>query len=262
MCRAAPSYSLPVGDNEYNDLYVDYTVADETPTYLQFSFNTYATPPQTTLATPPAPSLSVSGARSFERPFFDVSSDDVDPLPVHFQCALSAPSASSVRWSACRWARNGDDPDPAVVLPRLGLTGIYRFSTRAVDVFGRADPTPAQYVFSPTPCRASVRGRIPSYSQIVGHGLPIVITCIESGRFEIDLDVPSSWAFDCGGTTTTGLGYRFGRTARLDQTLRLRLRLLRCAPRPASGTRRIPLQLLAIPEGFGATQERKFSAGA
>ena len=259
--RQCWTYSMSVGRNASNSLYVDYTGAYDTSTYLEFDFNTYAAPPQTTMnATdrePPVPWCSGLRAPILRREL-QRRRPAPGPLPVRIVGAIGGLGALG----KCRWAHDGDDPDLQVVLPRLRRMGIYRFRARAVDVFGLEDPTPAQYVFSPTPCRASVRGRTPSYSQIVGHGLPLIVRCIEPGRFEIDLNVPPSWAFNCGGATTS-LGYLLARTTRLDQTLRLRLRTHRCAPRPASGVTRIPLQLIARPlGGFGANQERKFSARA
>jgi hypothetical protein len=161
-----------------------------------------------------------------------------DLLPVTFQCSLSARSAAPAPWGSCH-------------LPRLRLTGIYHLRARAVDVFGRADPAPQQYVFSPTPCRAAVRGRAPRFSSIRRHGLPLTVTCIQPSRFGIELDVPDSWQYPCHGAEETVLGSVGGRTTRTHQTLRVTLHTFRCVPGPASGTTRIPVQLLTIAPSLG-----------
>ena len=146
------------------------------PGGLILDFTTYGEAPHATLATPPDPNDNYSGAQAWERPVFDIEAPS-DLLPVTFQCSLSTLSAAPAPWGSCH-------------LPRLSLTGIYRLRARAVDVFGRADPAPPQYVFSPTPCRAAVRGRVPSFSRFRRHGLPLTVTCVQPSRFETELAVP------------------------------------------------------------------------
>lgn len=175
---------------------------------------------------------------------FDVEAPS-DQLPVTFQCSLSAISATPAPWGSCH-------------LPRLSLTGIYRLRARAVDVLGRADPAPPQYVFSPTPCRAAVSGRVQTFSQIRRHGLSLTITCVQPSRFGIELDVPPSWQYPCHGGEETVLGTVGGRTTHPLQTRRLTLHTFRCVPSPASRTTRIPLLLLTTTNTpYGAGQLRR-----
>ncbi len=245
-CRAYQcwiySHNAPDGENSIG-------IAEETQGYapggLNFLFNTYGEAPQTTLATPPEPNDNYTGAQAWERPAFDIAAPS-DTLPVKFQCSLSAASAAPAPWGSCH-------------LPRLSLTGIYRLRARAVDVFGRADPAPPQYVFSPTPCRAAVRGRVPRFSKIRQHGLPLTVTCIQPSRFGIELYVPQAWQYSCHGAEATVLGSVGGRTTRTQQTRRLTLHTFGCVPSPASHTTRIPLRLLSTPHtSYGAGQLRSF----
>ncbi len=243
------TYSPSVHDAQFNTLYVNEEPPEFVWTDMEIDYTTYTKPPQTRIATPPDVSQRYVGVQVWEHPVFSFSDNSSDPLPVTFRCTLSALSARPGRWRSCR-------------MPRLRLTGVYRLRARAVDVFGRPDPTPAQYVFSPTPCRTSVRGRLPSYSQIRRHGLPLTISCIQPSHFEADLNLPYSWEYSCHGQSTAGLGYLRAHTTRVRQTLHLTLHAFGCAPTPASGITRIPLQLLITPAPYGASQLRKFSARA
>ncbi len=238
------TYSPTVTDGE-NTIDIGEFTDGYAPGGLNVNFTTYGEAPHTTLATPPDPNDNYGGAQAWERPVFDIEAPS-DLLPVTFQCALSATQAAPGRWGSCH-------------LPRLRLTGIYRLGARAVDVFGRADPAPPQYVFSPTPCRAAVRGRMPRFSLIRHHGLPLTVTCIQPSRFGIELDVPDSWQYPCHGAEATELGSVGGHTTRTQQTLRLTLHTFRCVPSPASGTTPIPVQLLTIPStSYGTGQVHSF----
>ena len=239
------TYTASVADGD-NLFYVDYAVPEQGSSYEEMVFDTYAEPPHTTLQVPLEANERYSGAQSFERPVFVIDDPDRNPLPIKPECTLSAPAATPGPWGSCR-------------SPRLRLTGVYRLRVRTVDVFGRTDAVPVQYVFSPTPCRARVRGGIPSYAQIRGHGLALAITCIQPTRFAAGLTVPYAWAFPCHGQESTTLGYVRGRTRRTDQTLQLTLRALRCAPSPAAHTTRIPVKLQTVPQSlYGATQSRGY----
>jgi hypothetical protein len=243
------TYSPTVHDAQFNALYVNEEPPEFVWTDMEIDYTTYTKPPQTRIATPPDVSERYVGSQVWEHPLFSFSDPSSDPLPVTFRCTLSAPSGRPGRWRSCR-------------LPRLRLTGVYRLRARAVDVFGRPDPTPAQYIFSPTPCRVSVHGRLPSYSRIRQHGLPLTIACIQPSHFETDLTVPYSWQYSCHGNTTNSLGFIRGRTTRGRQALHITLHTFPCAPTPASGRSRIPLLLQITPAPYGAGQLRKFSARA
>ncbi len=243
------TYSPSVHDAQFNTLYVNEEPPEFVWTDMEIDYTTYTKPPQTRIAIPPDVSDRYPNPQVWEHPLFSFSDNSSDPLPVTFRCSLSAPSARPGPWRSCR-------------LPRLRLTGVYRLRARAVDVFGRPDPTPAQYVFSPTPCRVSVHGRLPSYSRIRRHGLPLAITCIQPSHFETDLTVPYAWRYSCHGNTTNALGFIRGRTTRGRQTLHVTMHTFPCAPTPAAGITRIPLLLQTTPAPYGAGQLRRFSARA
>jgi hypothetical protein len=185
------------------------------PSYFDFDFTTYDTPPHTRLDTPPDPNDNFSGPQSVERPVFTFLAPD-DLLPVTFQCSLSTLASRPGPWGSCR-------------LPRLKLLGIYHCSARGVDVLGRADLNPPQYTLSPTPCRARVRDRAPTFAGFLHHGLPISVTCIQPEKFESDLDLPLSLVERYHLPAQT-VGYVRSRTTRAQQTLRLTVHALRGSP--------------------------------
>lgn len=59
----------------------------------------------------------------------------------------------------------------------------YRFQARAIDDFGRIDPTPASFEFDPVPC---VLGKVAPVSipRLIAKGLPVTVSCSLAGPEE------------------------------------------------------------------------------
>lgn len=165
------SPTLPDG---YEEIYVDYLAPKGIPSYLQLQFTVDSTPPDTVL-TPP-----LHGSPTRLNLFDSDYGDNVKPVEDFagedkLQCSLSLASKPPGAWGGCG----------ASHLPRLRPHATYRLLARAVDIFGRPDPTPAEYVFSPTPCRVRVVG-IPSARSILKHGVKARVHCVQPTAFGIN----------------------------------------------------------------------------
>jgi|GEM_PF-6352982 len=211
-----------------------------------FSFHTFGEPPQTTLTLPLQPAENMNPPQSMEYPRFNlVGGANLDALPLTDQCMLTTPPSTTGQWGSCS-------------LPRLELLGVYDLRARFVDIFGRADPEPPSYIFSPTPCRARVRGRMPTMADILRRGLRLGVMCVQPSSFEVDLNLPD-WYVSYWQIPSPALGYVVGQSTRALQTMYLTVHMLRGIPRPLSRfltTRgRVPLELLTLPHGsYGMTQ--------
>jgi hypothetical protein len=176
-------YTPSLTQGGFHFIRVDYEVPGGGGSYLEFQFNADATPPDTVMHLPPAPEESLLPSVSAnQHPQFDVSiRDDFLTDNDSFQCTLSLLHAAPGAFHSC---------DPSKPLPRLRLTSTYLYRVRTVDFLGRLDPTPAQYVFSPTPCRPSVIGHVRSLSAIAAHRLRVRVACVQPGRFIVQLALP------------------------------------------------------------------------
>jgi hypothetical protein len=170
----SPSFSSD-GDHQLTVAITDPNASDDFDVggvYLSID----TTPPDTKLDT-------VEGAIDFpdaRHVAFAFARADDDSLDSTFQCAITSPSAQAPSsWSKCTSGQRQPQ--------RLALTGTYRFWVRALDFLGRPDPTPATYVFSPTPCHLKVVGHPHRLRAIVQHGLKLRMTCVEPVGFEISL---------------------------------------------------------------------------
>jgi hypothetical protein len=207
------SYTAALSTDGFAELTVDYDDGF-LPSYLTFQFSAVSTPPDTTLAGP-GENSSFNRPQSFERPLFDIEPKSAAPSSV--QCTLSAPAAPAGPWRSCN-------------IPRLRLFGVYELRARAIDIFGRSDPTPAQTIFSPTPCRPRVLGHVRSLNDIVKHGLRLSVACIQVARFEIDVDLRQSLVSRFH-LSSSNLGFVKGHSSKPLQTQVLTLHTLRGLPR-------------------------------
>lgn len=137
------------------------------------------TPPETQLVGISGPNspLQFPDARHVAFGFARADDDSYDGT---FQCAITTSSAGSpASWSKC--ASEQRQPQ------KLSLTATYRFWVRAIDFLGRPDPTPASYVFSPTPCHLKVLSHPHRLRAIVQHGLKLRMSCVQAAPFEVAL---------------------------------------------------------------------------
>lgn len=139
-----------------------------------YDFNVDTTPPRTKL------SLSYLGGGASpsgdgRHAAFNFTADDQN---AHFQCALSPTQATSGPWKPCR-------AGAAIPFPIPLTTRLVHFSVRAVDPFGRPDPTPPTYTFSAIPCRATLLTRPRTLAALASRGMRVRITCV----------TPSVWHF-------------------------------------------------------------------
>jgi hypothetical protein len=234
--RYAPT--VPVGENT---LYID--VNDQGgPSWedtLRFTVDT--TPPDTRIDKPPMnDTYDFPYPKAYEHPQFDMRDVD-DNIPLEddtLRCTLSSPSAPPGPWGSCN-------------LHRLRLTGVYRLRVQALDILGRPDPTPEDYVFSPTPCRARVLRHAGTLRGILRRGLRVRLTCIQPGRFEVDLSLSDADANRY--FTEPLLGFVKGRMRRAHQTRVVRWRTRRRnLPRAIFRAGRVRLKLLAGEVDYGA----------
>lgn len=248
-CSSQCTYSPPVSDG-FHTLTVNYLYYGEGEAEA-INFTTYVELPQTTLTLPLQPDPDIADpVKSAEYPQFLVE-DPADPesVPVTSECMLTSPPSAAGQWGSC-------------VLPRLQRLAAYELRARNVDIFGRADPAPPSYVFSPTPCRASVRGRAPTMAHILRHGLPVTVSCVQPGAFAVGLNLPDSYV-SYWQIPSPNLGLVKGHTAETFQTVNLRVRMYRGIPRPLQrflSTRgRVPLHLEVDPEAdYGLPYVRPF----
>ena len=171
----SPSFSSD-GDHQLTVAITDPNASDDFDVGgVYFSIDT--TPPDTKLD-------MVEGAIGFpdaRHVAFAYSRADDDSLDSTFQCAITSPSVQAPSsWSKCA-------PPGQRQPQKLAVTGTYRFWVRALDFLGRPDPTPATYLFSPTPCHLKVVGHPHRLRAIVQHGLKLRMTCVEPVGFEISL---------------------------------------------------------------------------
>ena len=170
-------------DGEGHVLTVEIVSQDGTDDFdvagLFYSVDT--TPPDTTMAT-----LGGNTEGPIDFPdgrhvtFGFASIDDDTTHDARFQCSLTSIDATAPgSWSRC----NPEDQ----LKQKLGLTSSYKFWVRAIDFLGRPDPSPATYVFSPTPCRLKVLGHPHKLRAIVKHGLRLRMTCLQPTGFQFVL---------------------------------------------------------------------------
>ena len=215
------SYTPSVDKGGFHIMTVDYTISEFT-TGKDFQFNADATPPDTALSLPPNPleSLLPSPAANL-RPQFDVNvKDDFLEDDDFFQCTISLARSAPPPFRTCNTSK-----PPA----RLRATSTYLYRVRTVDLLGRADPTPAQYVFSPTPCRPKLIGHVHGLSQIAHHGLRLKISCVQPGRFAVQLQLQLRVVVNLH-LPSQDLGDVHGRMTRQGQTKTVTLHLLRGIP--------------------------------
>lgn len=206
-------------------------------------------PPDPTLQTPPQSDLDFAEPLASERPEFQfgAASDGPGNAPLSAtQCAVApAASTTAASWLPCTSGK----PLPQ----RLALLGTYRVQLRAVDVFGRADPNPPQYVFSPTPCRPRLVGRPRSLRRFASHGIRVRVHCVQRvgrGSF-VDLSVSEGEANRLGLPGAV-LASAYVRTTRLNQTVVVALRGLNKLPRYVFGVRHLNADLVAVQRnGYG-----------
>jgi hypothetical protein len=177
------SYSPPISQDAHFSVFtrlVD-TNGDEEfgAGRAEFDFDVDTTPPRTSL------SLSyINGEGSpngtGRHASFTFSADDPN---AHFQCSLSR-TATPGPWKPC-------SSDKTIPFPIPVTTQLVHFSVRAVDPFGRADPSPPTYTFSAIPCRARVLTRARTLAALARHGMRVRITCV----------TPSAWHFFIEPTT-------------------------------------------------------------
>lgn len=138
-----------------------------------FDFSLDTTPPQTKLRLSYLGGQSPSGDGRHASFTFTTDDDNAD-----FQCSLTRRPTASGPWKRCR----ADVPIPF----RIPLTTrLLHFAVRAVDPFGRPDPTPATDTFSSIPCRATVLRRARTLAALARTGMRVRITCV----------TPSAWHF-------------------------------------------------------------------
>ncbi len=241
-CPAAQCWIYtPAVSDGFRELFVDYD-GPNIPGYLEFQFTVDSTPPQTILHTPPT-----GGSL---RPRFDVEPKD-DQFQVdsdRLECAFSLASSPAGAWGPCG------------KLGPLRAQQTYRLRARAIDPFGRPDPSPAEYVFSPTPCRLSILSHVRSVPEIVKYGVRARVHCIQPTQFTISLPFPVAVVQRFGLPIDT-LGYINLRTTRQDQTRIIMVHVLRGIPRKLvqflttvariSGNR-FRIDLGAYPDSYGA----------
>jgi hypothetical protein len=172
-------YSPPVvGDDMYSVLtrFVDGNGDFEAGGGVaNFDFNVDTTPPRTTLTIAYLDGnngLSPSG--DGKHADFTFRADDSSDT---FQCALSTSDPAPSDWTPCR----SDKDIPFRLVPDSRM---YHFRVRAVDEFGRPDPNPDAYTFSPVPCRAKLLTGAHTL-RALQRGIRVRITCLE----------PSAWHF-------------------------------------------------------------------
>lgn len=179
-------------------------------------------------------------------PSFTFSSDNDFAT---FQCSVNASGAKPGIWKACKSGR----PIPF----KLALTTqIFQFSVRAVDQFGRPDPTPTSTTFSPKPCRARLLTR-PRTLLALTHGMRVRITCVEPSSWHFYIEPDTRLArrleiYELGGYT--GIIRHWGGS----RTIRVRAFALGNFP-PAFADRPLPVTYVTAPYtdeylGYGSPQ--------
>jgi hypothetical protein len=157
-----------------------------------YDFKVDTTPPRTKLSLSylgPDESPSGNGRQAA----FTFTADDEN---AHFQCALSRTRSTSGPWKPCR--------SGATIPFQIPLsTQSVRFSVRAVDPFGRADPNPPTDTFSAIPCRARLLARPWTLAGLASTGMRVRITCV----------TPSAWHFMVVPTTPLARRLEIGELA-------------------------------------------------
>lgn len=239
---------LQDGDGDVLTIEVDDT---ELPSTLwTIDLTGYAEPPHTALETPPDPDFDFGAPKEFEYPSFTYAEAN-NPVPITYQCSLSSGATAPSSWGSCK-------------LPRLKVLGIYRFAVRGVDIFGRTDPAPPQYVFSPTPCRATVKGRLPTMAHILAHGLAVTAMCVQPSRFETEFNLPPAYVENLG-IPSPYFGVVKAKTTRPLETLHLKVAMLRGIPaglkRFLAAKPHVPVQLLTFSKAdYGADYLHPYTA--
>jgi hypothetical protein len=169
------SISSPDGSDSYDSSGVFYSI-DTTPPDTQFS------------ADPGSYPLEFPDTRHVA---FSFSAPEPDTLDASYQCAITAPGlAAPPSWSKCSSGQRQPQ--------KLSLTGSYLFWVRAVDFLGRPDPTPASYLFSPTPCHLKLISHPRTLRAITKHGLKLRMTCVQPAPFEVALLLNTAQQFKLG----------------------------------------------------------------
>lgn len=137
-----------------------------------FDFSVDSTPPNTHLRIGYFGTQSPTG--DGRHAMFTFSSDDPSAT---FQCAVGFSPVLSGPWKRC-----SSDANIPFALPVTTRTQHY--GVRAVDVFGRVDPSPPTYAFTTIPCRARVLTHARTLAALV-KGIRVRITCV----------TPSAWHF-------------------------------------------------------------------
>lgn len=140
--------------------------------------------------TPPGTEIEFEGD---ERPYpigppkpwsvpFAVSDDDPLARADSVQCSFGKAGAAPA-WQTCATGvgpREGGSFDGPPVPNRHQD---YRLEVRAIDDFGRADPTPAAYEFDPVPCVLRKVAPV-SIPRLIAKGLSVTVTCSLAGGAE------------------------------------------------------------------------------
>lgn len=241
-------------DGYSHDLEVDAGSQDSaTLRYDNYFQVSLALPGDPRLSTPPFPGESSSATTASQRPefSFDLPSSTRNSAPVkESQCAETPLGTGSINWVQCLSGHS---------LPgRLSLTGTYRFQVRVMDILGRVDPRPPQYVFSPTPCRPHLIGAPRSLAQFLAGGIRVRVQCVQpvgSGSF-VDLAITDTEAQRLGLPGPV-LASWYVHTSHTNQTVVVQLRGLAGVPRYAFGVHGLRADLVAIQRdsyGFSGRQ--------
>jgi hypothetical protein len=143
--------------------------------FVQFTVD--LTPPQT---------LIDQQSGTVLRPVFSffIHEDDQFDRSDSAQCSLTRLGAPTA-WRTCASNLGGgfgaSFRSPAE-LPARHVD--YRFQVRAVDDFGRADPTPAATEFDPVPC--AVTARSISIARLISTGIPVTLNCSYAHKIILD----------------------------------------------------------------------------
>ncbi len=111
---------------------------------------------------------------------------DGDGLPDSGQCSFTPAGAPPV-WSPCAPHEGYDDDEEFQYSPTVPATHVdYVFQGRAVDAFGRVDPTPVSMPYDPVPCDVQVSpGK--TVRRLLGASLTATVRCTGSGSAAIEL---------------------------------------------------------------------------
>ena len=183
QCPVSQCWTLTASHDSDGDGH-SLTVTIEAPDYSDsydtagLFYNVDTTPPDTQLGHSDVANYPIDfpDARHAQF-FFSAPEPDTDAT---FQCAITAPGvAAPASWSKCFSGQRQPQ--------KLSLTATYLFWVRAVDFLGRPDPTPASYLFSPTPCHLKLVSHPHRLRAIAQRHLKLRMSCVQPAPFEVAL---------------------------------------------------------------------------